>query len=254
MKILQEKIIEKPDESKYGFIYITQNNINKKCYIGKSKYNKRGGWKNYYGSGKLLIKAINKYGKENFSRYIIRECNNEEELIEQELYYLDKYKAYEYGNNFYNIANTSGGGWLIDGYSESQKDSYREKMSNIMKEKSKDENYIKNVSNGVKKAFSKKEVKEKQSKSQINRYKDINERIKTSNRAKEVWSRPGIKERYRENNAKKIYRCNKEGDVLEVYPSMEEAVQYLGIKSHVTLRKSIKNNLEYKGYYWKRDE
>ena len=30
--------------------------------------------------------------------------------------------------------------------------------------------------------------------------------------------------------------------------------QYLGIKNRVTLRKSIKNNLEYKGYYWKRDE
>lgn len=159
-KILNETIIKNPNEKEYfGFIYITHNKIKNKYYIGKCKYNRRNSWKQYYGSGKYLRRAIDKYGIENFERYIIKECKTEEELNFMEEFYIDKYKAYEYGNNFYNISNCSSGGFIIKGYSEEQMKNYKIKMSKIMKEKSKDKNYINNVSIGVKNAFKREETK-----------------------------------------------------------------------------------------------
>ena len=55
-----EKVIDNP----YGFIYITTNMVNGMRYLGQKKFDR--GWKNYLGSGAVLRKAINKYGKENF--------------------------------------------------------------------------------------------------------------------------------------------------------------------------------------------
>jgi hypothetical protein len=49
-----------------GIIYLTTNQINGKIYIGQTSINKHG----YIGSGKLLKKAIKKYGKNNFIRTI----------------------------------------------------------------------------------------------------------------------------------------------------------------------------------------
>ena len=55
------------NKEKYGYIYITENLINGKKYIGKAKY-KNESYKNtnYLGSGKLITAAIKKYGRENF--------------------------------------------------------------------------------------------------------------------------------------------------------------------------------------------
>ena len=69
----------------YGFIYITTNKINGKRYIGQRKFsNNHGGWKNYLGSGKLLNRAIKKYGIENFYRDIVDLAYSAEELDEKE--------------------------------------------------------------------------------------------------------------------------------------------------------------------------
>ncbi len=64
------------------FIYKTINNINNKIYIGihKTKNLNDG----YLGSGKLLLQAIKKYGKENFSREILQYFDSEYEMSLQE--------------------------------------------------------------------------------------------------------------------------------------------------------------------------
>lgn len=54
----------------YGFIYITTNLINGKKYIGKRKCTFNEYDDSYLGSGKLLLQAVEKYGKSNFSREI----------------------------------------------------------------------------------------------------------------------------------------------------------------------------------------
>ena len=56
-----------------GYIYKTTNLINGKIYIGQHKSSSFD--TNYYGSGKLLIKALKKYGKENFKIELIEGCS-----------------------------------------------------------------------------------------------------------------------------------------------------------------------------------
>ena len=91
------------NQEKYGYIYITENLINGKKYIGQSKYkDNEYKNKNYLGSGKLITEAIKKYGKENFSKIIIDEAYSKEELNEKEIYWIKYYNAVE-DPNFYNI-------------------------------------------------------------------------------------------------------------------------------------------------------
>ena len=87
----------------YGFIYLTTNKINGKKYIGMCKNTHQ---KFYLGSGKILKEAIKKYGKENFERVILQECETFEELSLAEERWIKEYNAVE-DENFYNL--TSGG-------------------------------------------------------------------------------------------------------------------------------------------------
>ena len=59
-------------------IYKTTCTINGKYYVGKHKTKDRDD--DYLGSGKLLLAAIEKYGRENFVREIILECSTEDEM------------------------------------------------------------------------------------------------------------------------------------------------------------------------------
>ena len=64
----------------YGYIYITVNLINGKKYIGQHK----GIFdSNYLGSGKLIRRAIKKYGKDNFIVSILEYAPTKEKLNEQ---------------------------------------------------------------------------------------------------------------------------------------------------------------------------
>jgi len=112
----------------YGFIYITTNIINGKKYIGKKKYDKDNKWKDYLGSGITLNKAIKKYGKENFSKEIIENCETKEILNEREKYWISYYDAIN-NKNFYNIASGGDGGNTISGYTQEQKEALSSKLS-----------------------------------------------------------------------------------------------------------------------------
>jgi len=105
-----EEIKELEIVDPYGFIYITTNMKNGKKYIGQKmfKYN----WKNYFGSGVYISKAIKKYGKENFSREIIAIAYSKDELNELEIDYIEKHDAIN-SKNYYNLV---GGGGTIAGY------------------------------------------------------------------------------------------------------------------------------------------
>lgn len=82
------------------FTYITINNLNKKCYIGKhSTDNLEDG---YIGSGYNLNRAIKKYGKKNFTCDIIRFYPTDEEAYQAEIELLEPLWNWEM---CYNITN-----------------------------------------------------------------------------------------------------------------------------------------------------
>lgn len=93
-------------DKKYNFVYITTNLINNKKYLGKRSTDNLDD--NYLGSGALLKKAINKYGKENFKREILSFHNSEIEAYEEE-----KLKAKElnvrFRDDFYNLTDCGEG-------------------------------------------------------------------------------------------------------------------------------------------------
>lgn len=89
-----------------GYIYKTTNTVNNKIYIGQHHATEYDN--NYIGSGPILKKAINKYGKDNFINEILEICETEEELHLKEEYWILTLNARDH-NIGYNIAK--GGQW-----------------------------------------------------------------------------------------------------------------------------------------------
>lgn len=104
----------------YGFIYETTCLVNGKKYIGKKVYDKEGHWKKYLGSGKILKRAVEKYGRENFKREILCECETAEELCEKEIEYIAKANATS-DPLYYNICYGGEGGIPGENISEETK-------------------------------------------------------------------------------------------------------------------------------------
>jgi len=89
---------------KFNYVYITTNSINGKQYIGDHSSNILED--EYLGSGKLIIKAINKYGKKKFKREIIEICESKEEAFNKQEKYINEYNTLI--PNGYNISPKGG--------------------------------------------------------------------------------------------------------------------------------------------------
>jgi group I intron endonuclease len=87
------------------FIYLTTNKINNKKYIGYCTRDDDS----YMGSGKLIMAAFNKYGKDNFERIILEECNSIDELSLAEKRWIKQYDAVN-SDEFYNLSEGGYGG------------------------------------------------------------------------------------------------------------------------------------------------
>jgi len=74
-----------------AIIYKTTNIINDKIYIGQSNFNRE----NYLGSGKMIIRALKKYGTKNFKKEILEflPCNMQDLLDEKEKYWIKFYNS-----------------------------------------------------------------------------------------------------------------------------------------------------------------
>lgn len=108
------------------FIYKTTNKINGKQYIGLcTRSDSR-----YLGSGTLLKAAIKKYGRENFEREILEECDDFDLLCEKEREWIKKYDAVN-SDNFYNLSyGGSGDPELMKEYWSSMTPEQRKKSRN----------------------------------------------------------------------------------------------------------------------------
>lgn len=114
------------------YIYEIKNLINGKTYIGQRKCpdNKIPSEDSYMGSGKLIIKAIEKYGVENFTKRIIAICEIRKVINELEKIYIALYRELDKAE--YNIAN-GGEGLVCSGEIEIQR---RKRISEKNKNKS----------------------------------------------------------------------------------------------------------------------
>jgi group I intron endonuclease len=102
-------------------IYKTTNLINGKIYIGQDSKNNP----EYLGSGTIIKRAINKYGKENFKKEILDICLDKEELDIKEIYWIKELKSIENG---YNIS--SGGNGCL-GCKQSDETKEKRRLKNI---------------------------------------------------------------------------------------------------------------------------
>ena len=80
------------------YIYKHTNKVNGKCYIGQTK-NIKGRWRpEGYKYCRKFYRAILKYGWDNFTHEILRECT-ENDVDFWEAYYIGEYDSIENGYN-----------------------------------------------------------------------------------------------------------------------------------------------------------
>lgn len=87
----------------YGYVYLITNKINGKKYVGmrsSAVFDEQ-----YWGSGKQILQAIAKYGKENFTREILHWCETPEQLVEYEIRELVERNA-DKSSEYYNMMVT----------------------------------------------------------------------------------------------------------------------------------------------------
>lgn len=110
----------------YGYVYITHNKINGKIYIGqrKGEYDK-----NYFGSGRMIRRALKKYTKENFENYVIDYCETLEDANNKEIYWISKYNSFYKSGFGYNLAIGGGFGDAVSGFTDEQKEQWRRNVS-----------------------------------------------------------------------------------------------------------------------------
>ena len=138
-------------------IYKITNKINGKIYIGKDTRSKE----NYFGSGIVVKQAINKYGKENFSKEILEECEGYKFLNEREIYWISFYDSTNINIGY----NRSKGG---DGFSGITKETIK-KISDKNRGKKRTDKQKKNISDSLKGKQKSKEHKKSLSKAWVNR-------------------------------------------------------------------------------------
>jgi hypothetical protein len=117
---------------KLGIIYKTTNLINGKWYIGKDEDNDP----KYFGSGIYLNRAIKKYGKENFKKEIITECEIGQPLADLEKKIIEEANAVKDPMS-YNISIGGYGGHTWGGYSQEKQDIIKQKMKKSEEDKKK---------------------------------------------------------------------------------------------------------------------
>lgn len=116
-------------------IYLVTNTVNGKRYVGLTKLGLDTRWKYHVRDSKnnkitcyhrAFMRAIRKYGEENFSIEVIDTASNVFEAGEKESYWISKLEAK--GKNGYNLTS---GGEGVKGWVPSEKDRLRLSLQNL---------------------------------------------------------------------------------------------------------------------------
>lgn len=122
------------------YVYEITNLINGKKYIGKRSCKCDIEKDKYMGSGTYLIKAMKKYGKDNFKKDILEVCESEEQAYESERVRIENIEAYR-NPNYYNLAY-GGNGFSSKQVEDMWKcEEHRKKMLKAQKDMWKNDKY-----------------------------------------------------------------------------------------------------------------
>lgn len=230
-------------------IYKTTNLINNKVYVGKDCKNNPS----YLGSGLLLKRAINKYGRHNFIKEVIDNAENINDLNEKEIFWIDKLNTFTPIG--YNIARGGTGGDTTSHHPRRQ-DIINKRSETIIsgcilkgrkspnKDKILSKSYRENISKGVLCRYREQpEIKNKIS-STLKGHKVSEEtRLKISSRVKEVMSSKEI--------MNKITKSVINLDTGRIFSSVKEAVEFYGVDSSSSISRSCRRpNRRAGGYRW----
>jgi group I intron endonuclease len=221
------------------YIYLTTNLTNNKKYIGQHNGELED---SYIGSGIHFLRAVKKYGKENFKKEILEICDTQEELDEAEKRWIKRYDAVK-SNDFYNIAEGGFGGNPCLGLSEEEEKERRRKISEALKGE-KNPFYGKGFHGKEHPMWGKhhsEESKKKMSQAKIGKKltKEHKQKISQNNTEK-----------------KAISMYDKDNNFIQNFESLRAVNIFLGLspKSTYCLRQAINNNKLYHNYYFKDKE
>jgi len=159
-------------------IYKITNKLNGKIYIGKDTTSDS----KYFGSGKLIVRAIKKYGIDNFEKEIIEECSDYKSLSEREMFWINFFNSTNLLEG-YNISNGGDGGDTIS--NNPNRNEIIENISNGLKNRIFSEEHRKNLSlnhasGKIKKGKTYEEIYGKKKSQKIkSRLKDARKKYKT---------------------------------------------------------------------------
>ena len=160
------------------YIYRIRNLINGKTYIGQHRYKKLND--SYLGSGKLIKRAIEKYGKENFKKEILEKNISTIELANdfEQMYILFERAK---GKAEYNLAD---GGYSHTGVKASEET--RRKQSEAHKGKKLSEEHRKNIGIASKNRTFKSRKKLSDSLKKVVHTEEWNIKVGNANRGKKI--------------------------------------------------------------------
>lgn len=211
---------------KQFYIYIVENLINHKKYIGQH-YGELTD--SYMGSGTTILKALEKYGKENFSKQILTICESREEADKKEKEYIQKYNCVE-DKKYYNLqeGGTGGDGWraakrYFENHPEKAKQLYEASGKRLRKWAKKNPELVQlNIE----------KMHEGSQKWKKEHPKEVEAIMKKVNQAKEKWQQEHYEEwqtqikdfiaKGAETNSQKVL-CVTTG---KIFPSLSEAARY----------------------------
>jgi len=232
--------ILKENEGKSG-IYLWENKINGKIYIGSSIDLKRR-LTTYYNLNHLtknptryINNALLKDGHSTFSLYILEYCSDIKDLINREQYYFDLL------NPTYNICKTAG-----STLGRLHADESKEKIS-----KSKLNTNISDDNHFYGKIHSK-EAREKMAKSKLSTVlsEEVKEKISANMSGRKFTEEHKINLSLSKKNQKRISVLNIKTNETTVYSSISQAEKSLGLpKDSIRVNLKSKLGVPYRGLY-----
>ena len=255
---------------KQHYIYLTTNLLTNMKYIGKHFGELDD---NYLGSGTILKKAIDKYGKENFSKEILFISSSDEENCKKEKEYIQLFNAVS-NPMFYNLHEGGSGGNTTAGYTPEQKEALKRKLSEA-NAGSNNGMYGKHHTTETKQFLSfwaefgrdnsvyrTEEFRQKMSELTIgenngmygrHHSEESKQKMSENRKGKTLGEKNGMYGKKGDNaiNGKTIEMYDEDNNLVRVFNAKTAVLEFLNLKGHSGLDKAIKNNTIYKGYYWK---